>query len=660
MSKNPDPKPKRTAALALAALLATGAEISPAHAQDATEAEEESEEIVVQATRSGRRVQDEPIRVEVIGREEIEEKLLMTPGNISMLVAETGGVRVQVTAPALGASNIRMQGMNGRYTSLLADGLPLYGSQASFGLLQIPPTDLGQVEVIKGAASALYGPSALGGVINLVSRRPGAEPQAEFLANITSRDGQDLTAYAATPFGGDWSGSLVGGYHRQSSQDLDSDGWIDMPAYDRWTGRSRLFWEDDGGNSLYLTAGAMTEKRTGGTLSGAILPGGQPFVQAQDTDRFDAGLVGKVAVEGIGTIQLRASGMEQRHVHRFGISIERDRHRTLFTEGALSGGSDRTPWVAGIAFQGDAYRSRTFPAFDYSYSVPAVFAQVEHRALDVLTLSGSARFDFHNRYGTHFSPRVSALYNPGKLTMRASIGRGFYAPTPFVAEIDAAGLSRLAPLSGLRAETVETASFDIGYKAGPLEANIALFGSRLHDAVRLRDTGNLSGPAVELFNLRGVTRTAGAEFLLRYRWRGFTATGSYVHIAASEPDPAGAGRRQLPVTPRNTAGMVVMWERHGRGRIGIEAYYTGPQSLEDNPYRSRSRPYVELGMLGEISFGKVSLFINAENLLNVRQTRYDPLVLPARARDGRWTVEAWGPLEGFTLNGGVRLRFGGH
>ena len=78
-----------------------------AHAQEQheDEAEEGEEDIVVQATRSGRRVQDEAIRVEVIGREEIEEKLLMTPGNVSMLVAETPGVRVQVTSPSLGSSN---------------------------------------------------------------------------------------------------------------------------------------------------------------------------------------------------------------------------------------------------------------------------------------------------------------------------------------------------------------------------------------------------------------------------------------------------------------------------------------------------------------------------------------------------------------------------
>jgi iron complex outermembrane receptor protein len=103
-----------------------------------------------------------------------------------------------------------------------------------------------------------------------------------------------------------------------------------------------------------------------------------------------------------------------------------------------------------------------------------------------------------------------------------------------------------------------------------------------------------------------------------------------------------------------------MWEEHGKGRIGVEAYYTGPQALDDNPYRTRSRPYLHLGILGEIPLGSVSLFVNAENLLDVRQTKYDPLLLPRRAASGQWTVDAWAPLEGFILNGGIRLRFGGH
>ena len=135
---------------------------------------------VVASTRTDKRLEDQPMRVEVLAREEIEEKMLMTPGDIVMMLNEMGGMRVQTTSPSLGAASVRIQGMRGRYTRVLSDGLPLFGEVGGLGLLQIPPMDLGQVEVIKGVASALYGAGAMGGVINLLSRRQAPSPQRSF------------------------------------------------------------------------------------------------------------------------------------------------------------------------------------------------------------------------------------------------------------------------------------------------------------------------------------------------------------------------------------------------------------------------------------------------------------------------------------------------
>lgn len=633
---------------------------SEQHAQEGDHAHEETQgegALIVEGTRLGRRLQDEPLRVEVIAGEEVEEKALMRPGNIAMLVNEIGGVRVQVTSPALGGANVRMQGLEGRYTQLLADNLPLYGGQAaSLGLLQVPPTDLAQVEVIKGSVSALYGGSALGGMINLVSKRPGDAFEADILANATTRNGQDLTAYLAGPVSGSAGVSLTAGAHGQTGQDLDGDGWLDMAAYERLTARPRFQWDGDDGASIYVTAGVMTEERAGGTLPGRTVPDGSTFVQAQDTDRYDAGLVATKPVGEAGTLGIRASAMQQNHLHRFRSVIEDDRHTSLFAEATLAGEKGATAWVAGAAFQSDGFRSQAFPAFDYTYDVPGLFGQIEQQAGPDLTLAASARVDFHDTFGTQFSPRISALYRPGLWTIRASLGRGYFAPTPFVDEIDAAGLSRLEPLSDLEAETATTASLDIGWAKGSWEANLTLFGAGIDNATRLQPA---APDRVRLVNIDGTTRLRGSEVLLRFRQDGFTVTGSYVFVDSSELDPLGIGRRQQPLTPKHTAGLVGMWEEHAKGRIGIEAYYTGRQLLEDNPFRTRSRPYVHLGVLGEIVLGKVSLFANAENLLNIRQSRYDPLLLPQRAADGRWTVDVWAPLEGFILNAGVRMRFGG-
>ena len=164
------------------------------------------EEIKVYATRNDVRVQDSPLHVEVLQRDEVEEKMLMTPGDIVMMLNEMGGMRVQTTSPSLGAASVRVQGMRGRYTSFLSDGLPLFGQQgAGLGLLQIPPMDLGQVEVIKGNASALYGSAAMAGVVNLISRRPAADPVHEFLVNRSTLGATDASMFLASPLSSHWS-----------------------------------------------------------------------------------------------------------------------------------------------------------------------------------------------------------------------------------------------------------------------------------------------------------------------------------------------------------------------------------------------------------------------------------------------------------------------
>jgi len=93
------------------------------------------------------------------------------------------------------------------------------------------------------------------------------------------------------------------------------------------------------------------------------------------------------------------------------------------------------------------------------------------------------------------------------------------------------------------------------------------------------------------------------------------------------------------------------------GRLGLEWYYTGQQRLEANPYRQASRPYMLFGALVEKRFGHARLFVNGENLGNVKQTNWDPLLRPTRGIDGRGTVDAWAPLDGRNINGGVRVPF---
>lgn len=612
----------------------------------------EEEVVVVASTRTGRRLEDQPTRVEVLGREEIEEKMLMTPGDIVMMLNEMGGLRVQATAPSIGAASVRVQGMRGRYTRFLADGLPLFGQQVGgLGLLQIPPMDLGQVEVIKGAASAFYGAGAMGGVVNLLARRPADTPQADVLFNQSTLGATDVVVHASGPLRGPWSGSLLAGGHRQTRNDRDDDGWADVAGYDRGVFRPRLFFDGGDGRVGLFTAGVTLEERRGGTMpEQVLLATDAAYVEALDTQRFDVGGSWQALVGGRFVVTARGAGAWQRHEHRFGAIRERDGHDSLFGEVAIRATTGAHTWVAGGAFEHDHYTPEDVPRFRYSYKVPGVFVQDDVDVTPWLVVSGGARVDQHSEYGTRFSPRLAALIRAGDWTSRVSVGRGFFAATPLTEETEAAGLSRLTVAGDLRAERGTTTSLDLTRAVGPATLTATVFGSRIDDPITVERSG-----AFVLSTGTDATTNVGAELLATLRHGPYVATGSYTYVRARQRELGQT--RDVPLTPRHSAGVVGMWEPEGVGRIGVEVYYTGRQRLEANPFRTASRPYVIVGVLAEKRLGRFRLFVNGENLTDVRQTRWDRLVRPAPGADGRWTVDAWAPLDGRAVNGGVRIGF---
>ena len=621
---------------------------------DATSPQDEEaglEEIVVTSTRSPTLIRDAPMRVEAVPAEEIEENLTIQPGNVSTLLKELPGVRVQASVPGLGGAAMQLRGMPGRHTLVLADGLPLLGAEPdAFGLLQTPPLDLSRAEVIKGAVSALYGGSALGGVLNLISRTPDAEPG--MLANVNSRGGRDAAGFFTAKGARGWSGTFTMGAHDQSREDVNGDGWADLVAYRRYTLRPRL-WRDDGaGHSLFLTAGLTNEEREGGTMPGRVLPDGSAFPEALHTRRIDAGAVSHWAFDNQEAVNARLS-LTSTHLDRtFGAQRVASAQTTAFGEIAWNGETRRHRWVLGGAFVHDQLAVAAVPGVTYTYNVPAVFAQDEYAPSPWLILAGSARVDAHNELGTFMSPRLSALFREpnSAWSLRASVGMGFAAPTPFVDEIEATGFGALLPLRALHAERATTTSLDLKWARSGWDVNASVFTSEIRDALEvLPQPGN----NLELVNAPGPRRAPGAELLIGYVMGPLHVIAGWSTLDATEVDASGV-RHDAPLVPRHTATLDGIIESNRRGRIGLELDYTGLQALADNPYRTESRSYCQLNALAELRFGKFAVFMNALNVTDVRQTYFDPLIRPKPGPGGDPITAAWAPLDGRTFNLGIR------
>lgn len=615
----------------------------------------EMELVTVTATRTERLAGETPTRVEVLDEMEVDENTLMAPSGITMLLNETPGLRVQPASPTLGTGSVRILGLPGQYTAMLADGLPLYGGAASaLGPLDISPVDLKRVELIKGAASALYGGQALGGVINLVSKPPTG--RNEVLLNRRTMGVTDAATWLSRRFSEDAGLSLLASGTVQDEADPDDDGWGDQPRARRWGVRPRFSSVGASGRSLFITAGYAYDDRQGGTIGSAVAPDGQPFREGLTGRRVDLGATLRLSRADSGHVAVRLALSTNGRERRFGGGpIEQDRISTGFVELTRMTKAERGDLVLGAAVQVDAYHNQLNPSFDHDWVTPGLFITGD-RDIGSVTVSASIRGDLHPETGLELTERLAILFRPAaEWSVRLSGGTGFAAPTSMTEEVEAIGLRAIQP-SSLDAE--RSAGFMLDLSGPVLGAEFLLtgYGSFVNRAIQLVDLGTpeLSGA---LRNAAGATRVGGAEAAAIWRFPAGRFLLTYGYADGTRTDAETGAREAVPLLNRHRIGGDLMLEKPGVYRLGIEGIYYGRQTLDDNPYRGESEPYLYVMAIAMRQFGSLEVVANFENLLDVRQTKHDPLVRPAPTVGGRWTTDVWAPLEGFMANVAVRLRW---
>src|SRR5688500_14536877 len=403
------------------------------------------QEVIVTATRTERLAGKTPLRVEVVDQMGVDENTLMAPSGITMLLNETPGLRVQAASPTLGTGSVRILGLPGQYTAMLADGLPLYGGAASaLGPLDISPVDLSRVEIIKGAASSLYGGQALGGVINLISKRPTG--RSEVLLNRRTMGVTDAATWLSRRLSDNSGVSLLMSGTIQSAADPDDDGWSDQPRARRWGIRPRFSFGDDRGRTLFVTAGYGYDDRRGGTLGSAVTPDGIPFREGLTGRRADAGMTLRLPQSDSGNFAVRLAASTNGRERRFGADpIERDRISTGFAELTRVMKATKGAVVFGAAVQADTYHNKLNGKFDHDWVTPGLFTTAD-RDIGPVTVSASIRGDFHSETGFELTERLALLMRPAsEWSVRVSGGTGYAPPASMTEEVEAIGLRAIQP-----------------------------------------------------------------------------------------------------------------------------------------------------------------------------------------------------------------------
>ena len=625
------------------------------------------DDIVVSATRTSRTIANVPTRVETIAGEEIDEKVSMEPSNITMLLNESPGIVVQQTSAVSGNASIRIQGLDGRYTQLLKDGFPLYGGfSGGLSLLQVPPLDLRQVEIVKGPASTLYGGDAIAGLVNLVSKTPGPEAapaERSVLLNATSAGGLDAGAFLSDRVGR-LGYTVLASANGSGAYDGDGDAFTNIPRTRRLTVAPRGFYYPTERTTAWLGLTGTVEDREGGDVA-VIDDGVAGYAERTESVRLTARGRLDHALSDRATLTLKQSATRfDRATTLPGYRFEGAQTATYSeASGLLRLGAHDL--VVGLDLRTDAFDQRDARAdeLDYAFLAAGLFAQDAWDVADRLAVELGLRGEVHDEYGAFALPRASALYRVSPaVSVRATGGLGYKAPTVFLEPSETRAFRGVLPLDeSVTAETSAGGTLDVNVQTVlggrlTLSLNQAAYLTRLDDALVpvAGDPVGADGPGgdgpLRYRNADGAVVTRGLETNARLGLDDWKLFLGYVYLDATEAVPGTDLRREIPLTPAHKTYSVLVWERHGQGRVGLEAYYTGPQTL---PGGERTPGYWVTGVMGEWRVGPARLFLNLENVLDTQQTDYGPVVLGPRAAPS--FADVWAPTDGFVANGGVKL-----
>ncbi|SHM98125.1 iron complex outermembrane recepter protein [Cyclobacterium lianum] len=619
--------------------------------------EDEMEAIVVQSTRSSTLIADNPTRVEVIAGEELAEKGNMKPGDIRMLLNESTGIQTQQTSATSYNSSIRIQGLDGKYTQLLRDGLPLYaGYSGGLSLMQIPPLDLAQVEVIKGSASTLYGGGAIAGLVNLISKRPQEDGGLDLMVNGTSALGLDASGFYSGK-SENLGTTVFVSYNKGNAYDPSTVGLTAIPEFDRISINPRVFWNPDEDSELMLGLNWTNEDRLGGNL--AYIrdePVKDPYFERNQTDRFSTQLRYEQDWGDGKVLELKNS------LNFFNRKISlRDyrfagRQFSSFSELNFRTQSESAEWSLGTNLWTENF-DQTQGAFseplDYQLNTLGAFVQNIWNPAQKWTLETGFRLDYQQDYGLFPLPRLSLMVEPSEhLTFRLGGGLGYKSPTVFSEEAERISFRNVRPIdpSLFDAERSSGANLDVNYKIAlseelTLNTNTLFFHTRIQDPLMLVAAGS----AFEFRQPEGRIRTQGMELNLKWNYRDWKLFTGYTFSDVDER--RGGDSEPYPLVARHRLNNVLMYEKHEEFWIGLEAYYFSRQLLNDG---QTGQPYWILGLMSERKFADhFSVFLNFENFLDTRQTAFDT-IYTGSISDPQFR-DIYAPVDGFVINGGFKL-----
>jgi len=518
-------------------------------------------------------------------------------------IATVPGVTINQNGSFGGIASVRIRGASSEQTLVIIDGVVANDTTSpggGFDFARFDPANIDRIEVLRGPQSTLWGTDAIGGVVNIVTKRP--------------EEGLKGNAFAqAGSFNSLRAGAEVAGANdrfdfRLSATGISTDG---ISRADEANGNT----EKDGHDSNTISAKGGVAFAEEARLQASLL-----WTDAEsEFDSFSFGDQGNIAdgdevsktEELVGNISLHLPMLDGR-LENIVLAGYSDLSRDNFSDGlpSYSSKGDRKMYrYQGTMRINDGHRlafgaeREDSEANGEKTSNNGLFALYELQALDSLTLTAGVRRDDHDQFDAETTARLAIAYNPhDQVTFRASWGEGFKAPTLFQSTFFCCGAS--APNPDLKPESSKAYDVGVVYRTNDARGEIGL---TYFD----QDTTNLINFSFAVGGYENIAAATSAGFEIdgHYRFIEWLDTAvSYAYIDAKD----GAGNDLIRV-PKHSGDLLFSFNPDGRISGTLLVKYNGEEQDPNGVVPSWTR--VDLAGRYSIS-DSIEVYARIENLLD--------------------------------------------
>jgi outer membrane receptor for ferrienterochelin and colicins len=351
--------------------------------------------------------------------------------NIFESLQMVNGIQPQLNCNVCNTGDIHINGMEGPYTMILIDGMPIVSSLSTvYGLAGIPNSMVKRIEVVKGPASTLYGSEAVGGLVNIITKDAlGSEKlKIDFSATSIGEYNADINTLIQA---GKAVGLLgINYFNFQNKRDINTDNFTDVALQNRFSVFNKWNFKRNNSLNASLALRYINENRWGGEL--------QWNSKFKGTDSLYGESINTNRVEAIGNVelakQLNVDVSYNYHLQDsyYGTVKYYASQQVAFAQLRWNKNINKHYLLMGIPFRYTYYDDNT-PATEkqgknnptHSY-LPGIFIQDEWQVNNHFTTLMGLRYDYHNEHGSILTPRLSFKFSPdANNTLRFSFGNGY-------------------------------------------------------------------------------------------------------------------------------------------------------------------------------------------------------------------------------------------